>query len=111
MWWHFSFEYLRPADGHAADDGPNTIQYSSSTSPSVIIGGWIEFQDALIPELWYLALGPEDRIHCLNLAQHIWDLNHNFQTLILVEGRPRLLGSEQNEGPKQVLDAYVDLPV
>lgn len=109
--WHCSFEYLRPAGGSAVNGGSDTIPYSTSISPSIIIGGWIKFQGALVPELWHLALSPEDCIQRLNLAQHIWDLDHNFQSLILAEGRLRLLGSEKNDGPEQVIDAYTDLPV
>lgn len=95
---------------------PDAIPYSSPNSPSVIIGGWTKLQDRFVPELWHLLFSPEDRIDCHNIAQHISDLGHDLDpdSLIWVEGRLRLLGSNPTQGGDEdipYVDAYVDLPV
>lgn len=73
----------------------------SPISPSIIICGWIEFEDGLAPELWHLFLNPEDRVVCLNMAKHLWDLDNDFQLFFCAEGQLRILGQSNKEEENQ----------
>lgn len=95
--------------------------FSSPTSPSIVICGWIDYgtESELATELWHLFLSPEDRVVCLNMAKHTWDLDHDFQMFFCTEGHLRILGTDDVEGDKQktnrnaqskCFNIYVDLP-
>ncbi|KAJ3515851.1 hypothetical protein NLJ89_g1494 [Agrocybe chaxingu] len=90
-----------PASAPLTLTSNSPLSTSSTSAPCITICGWVPWgKEEAAPELWHLFLTPTERIDCLNISKKVYDLDHDFQGVIMAGGKMMLLGYDPPEDVK-----------
>ncbi|KAF9531118.1 hypothetical protein CPB83DRAFT_762070 [Crepidotus variabilis] len=96
--WHWT---SKPPSIPATTPPMNT--HSSAQQNNILICAWVPWGNSdAVPELWRLSPSPEEHIVKLGLGRMVYNLNHDFQGVVMLGEQLFLLGYVADETKKVV---------